>query len=854
MITLTINEQKVSVPEGTTILKAAQSAGIYIPTLCYHAKLSPIGACRICLVEVDGEKRPVASCDTQVREGMVVRTDSEEIIRQRKQMLQFVLLNHPLDCPVCDKAGECLVQDITVNMSVLEQRFTAPKPEKTKEELSPLLDIWHTRCIMCGRCVQVCKEIQGARAIDYVVRAGYTSKVGPTESGGYACESCSQCLSVCPVGAIIDNTFRYSARAWQLKKVNSVCTFCGVGCQYELNVRNNKVFRVTVGDFQGHNRGNLCSAGRFGKDAIHSEARLSAPAVRKNGSLQSVSWDEALDYAAQRLKEIVSSHDGDSVAGLASARCTNEALFAFQRLMRQGLGSNRVDTPAHLSNHAIIHAMTGVYGIPAPTATLSDLDEADAILVVDSNIITTHPVAALELLRVHNSGTAKVLVIGHRSNKLTTQCAQYARTSPGAETALLNCLTNILLSQNDLNKESLEKLDGYDKLKLHVMKYSLGDTATRTGIDPDIISDMANSISASKKFLLVLAPGSLQSALNASVASAAINVAVLKGGKVLSLLCEGNAQGALDLGISPDFLPGYKETATAQNGSGVPNIRQAMESGDIKALYLMGSDIQKEMSLFGIGMDALRELELLVVQDVFAGPVADLAHVVLPASSFAEREGSYTNACRIVQHSSKAIEPIERSRSDLSIISQLGQRLGLASMETVEAARVQIAQNVPIYDFLTDKARLAKGEPWQYEKVAPAGRHKLSLVVEGRPAADDTYSFVLTFDSMLHYGGSVSLHSRSLAKLRVDEAIEISEDDAKALGVENGAPVVVKTKNGGSVKLPALISEELPPRVVSVPSHNYRAVQALIGKLDASVLRDEEGAPAWVASVMPAKG
>jgi anaerobic selenocysteine-containing dehydrogenase len=175
-------------------------------------------------------------------------------------------------------------------------------------------------------------------------------------------------------------------------------------------------------------------------------------------------------------------------------------------------------------------------------------------------------------------------------------------------------------------------------------------------------------------------------------------------------------------------------------------------------------------------------------------------------------------------------------------------------METVEAARVQIAQNVPIYDFLTDKARLAKGEPWQYEKVAPAGRHKLSLVVEGRPAADDTYSFVLTFDSMLHYGGSVSLHSRSLAKLRVDEAIEISEDDAKALGVENGAPVVVKTKNGGSVKLPALISEELPPRVVSVPSHNYRAVQALIGKLDASVLRDEEGAPAWVASVMPAKG
>lgn len=855
MITLTINDKQVSVPEGTTILKAAEAAGFYIPTLCYHAKLSPIGACRICLVEVKGEDRPIASCDNQVREGMVVLTESEEIIRQRKQMLQFALLNHPLDCPVCDKAGECHVQDMTVHLSILEQPFASPKPAQSREDLSPVLDIWHTRCIMCGRCVQICKEIQGARAIDYVHRSGYASHVGPTRGGGYPCESCSQCLSVCPVGAILDKTFRYSARAWQLEKVTSVCTFCGVGCSFDLNVRNRKVFRVTVEDFQGHNRGNLCSAGRFGRDLVHSESRLTAPAIRRNGALNAVTWDEALDFAAQRLKEIVSKNEGDSVAGLASARCTNEALFAFQRLLRDGLGTNRVDTPAHLANHAVIHTMTDTYGVPAPTATLSDLDEADVILVVDSNIICSHPVAALELLRVHNAGTAQVLVVGHRSNKLTTQCEQYARTMPGSETALLNCLGNLMVSRSALDNEAVEKrAEGYDKLKLHLMKYGLAESATRTGVDPDIISDMAARIAGAKKFLLVLSPGSLHNALNASAARAAVNLAVLKGGKVLSLLREGNAQGAMDMGISPDFLPGYKESAHARNGSGVPNIRQGLESGDIKALYLLGGDIQKEMSLLGLQPDVLGRLELLVVQDVFGGTLTEQAHVVLPAGSFAEREGSYTNAFRIVRHSAKAIEPIGQCRSDLAIISQLGQCLGFAALESVDAVRAQIAQTVPMYDFMSAPSQLAEGEPWDYAKIASGARHKLAVAVEARPVTDETYAYLLTCDNMLHYGGSSSMHSPSLAKLRVDEAIEINEDDAKALQLEDGALAVVKVKDGGSAKLPVRVSGELPPRVVSVPSHNFRVIHALIGALDEALLRSEEATPAWLVSIMPAKG
>jgi predicted molibdopterin-dependent oxidoreductase YjgC len=852
MVNLTIDDKKVSVPEGTTILKAAESAGIYIPTLCYHSKLFPIGACRVCLVEVEGEDRPVASCDTQAREGMVVRTNTEEIIRRRKQMLQFVLLHHPLDCPVCDKAGECEVQDITVEMCVLEQPFWSAKPEKTKEELSPVLDLWHTRCIMCGRCVQICKEVQGARAIDYVVRSGFASKVGPVEFDGYPCESCSQCLSVCPVGAIIDSTFRYSARAWQLEKKDSICTFCGIGCAHELNVRNNKVYRVTVRDFQGHNKGNLCSVGRFGRDAVHSEARLTAPAIRKNGSLKNVEWEEALDYAADQLKKTISKHGSNSVAGLASARCSNEALYAFQRVMRDGLGANSLDTLARLDNFAVMQTMTDVYGVPAPTATLTDIDDADAILVVDSNIICTHPVAALEMLRVFHLKGTKVYVVGHRSNKFTTQCTQYARTTPGSEAALLNCLTNIMVEKGALDEAALKgRTEGFDKLRLHLMKYPLNDTAARTGIDPTIIAEIAEGIASAKNFLVVLSPGSLHAAVNSSIARAAVNLAVLKGGKTLSLLREGNAQGALDMGVTPDFLPGYKE-AVSNGSAGLSSILHGIESGDIKALYLVGGDIRKEMALLGVPLESLQGLDCLIVQDVFGGPVAEVAHVVLPACSFAEREASYTNAYRIVQHSGKAIDPVGSAYSDLEILSELGQRLGLTALETVQAARSQIAASTPIYDFIGADPLAGVGA-WDYSKVAAGTRLRLSVVTESQASGNGQYPYILTFDNMLHFGGRTSLRSASLGKVRVDGMVEFSENDAAALGLQDGAVVELRVKGGGSAKLPMRISRELPPGVVSVPAHDFETVGALIGKLDAAVFRPEQPAPIWLAGISAKK-
>ena len=844
MINLTIDDNTISVAEGTTVLQAAESLGIHIPTLCYHAKLTPIGACRACLVDVEGEDRPVASCDTTVREGMVVRTDTDELKRQRKQMIELVLLHHPLDCPVCDKSGECDLQDITVELGIVAQPFAAAKPERPRDSLSPLLELWHTRCVMCGRCVQVCKEVQGARAIDYIVRSGFASKVGPTEEGGFPCESCSQCLTVCPVGTILDTPFMYASRSWELEKKDSLCTFCGVGCSHRLEVRDNKVSRVTVDENRGLNRGNLCSVGRFGIDVVNSESRLLKPAIRKNGSLEDASWDDALDFASQRLKEVASAGGGSTVAGLASANCSNEALYLFQRLMREGIGTDRIDTPAHLDNLAVIETMTDVFGLPASTATLDDLDTVDTILVLDSNIICTHPVAALDILRVHNAGSAKVFVAGHRSNKLTTQCAQFARTVPGSEPALLNCFANALVESGSLDDVALgQRTEGFEKLKAHVSKYSVLETATRTGIDASILSEIANGIAASKNFMLVISPGSLHSALSSSVARAAVNLAVLKGGKVLSLLKEGNAQGALDMGITPDFMPGYKEATGAHGGSlEASEILKSLESGEIKALYLLGGDIQREMALLGLSIETFKTLELLIVQDVFGSPLNEIAHAVLPSSSFAECDGTYTNAFRAIQRSPEAVSPQGQSRPDAEILDDLSHRLGLSPFDSISAVREQVKSSFPAYESMD-------GEVWDYSKAASSMRKKLSTVEEASASSDDAHPYILTVDDALHFGGAASLHSASLAKVRADGVVEVGEEDARGLGVENGTLVELKVKDGGSAKLPVLISGELPKGVISISSHSYEVISDLIPKIDLSASRAGESMPIWFAGI-----
>jgi predicted molibdopterin-dependent oxidoreductase YjgC len=345
MVTLTIDGKEVTVPQGTTILEAARSVGIRIPTLCYHDRMNPIGSCRMCVVEIEGYTHPMAACTTPVEDGIEVVTASERLTRIRQDSLKLILVNHPLDCPICDKGGECLLQDLVYEFGIDEVEYRAAKPERDSLYATPLIRYWPDRCIMCLRCVTACREIKGIGAIS-IEGEGYGAQVVTIDPE--KCQSCGECLQVCPTGSLTADLTPFRGRPWLVKRVQTTCTYCGCGCQLELNVQNDRVISVTTRDEVGVNHGSLCVKGRFGYEFINSDERLTTPLIKKDGEFQEASWDEALSLVAEKFTAIRDEHGPGAIGGQTSARCTNEENYLFQKFMRAVIGTNNVDHCARL--------------------------------------------------------------------------------------------------------------------------------------------------------------------------------------------------------------------------------------------------------------------------------------------------------------------------------------------------------------------------------------------------------------------------------------------------------------------------------------------------------------------------
>lgn len=804
MVNLTIDDRQVSVAPDATIYDAAKVAGIRIPILCHDKKLHPFGGCRMCLVEVEQMKgRLIPACTTPVSEGMIVRTSTDEIIKARKLVLELLLLKHPLDCPVCDAAGDCELQNLTYEYKVNANNLTDEKFHWEIDYENPLIERDQNRCIHCGKCARICDEIVSFGAYSFVNR-GIQAKLGTPFDGKLDCEYCGSCISVCPVGALLARPFKFKARWWALNKVKSVCSYCGTGCQLTLGIKDDKVLTTIYDEDQGFHNGQLCGRGRFGYQFVNSDRRLKTPLIRKNGTLAPATWDEALALVASRLDEQKSA-DAAAIAGLATARLTNEDLLLFRKLFKDTIGSDSIDHSAGYAHEALTQGMKQSFGITASTAVFDDIQKTDLLLLVKSDAYETHPVVGFEInLGVKRKGV-NLRVISDKKGKITKlPGAKTLVHLPGSELMLVNALTKVILDENLADGS----IAGIDALKSSLATLTLDKAATVTGIAAEAIAELARDYAKADKALILMPLGLAYPGHGKELAQAVANLAILTGkyGKegcgVLLLGEKNNSQGAADLAIHP-----------TNGGKNATAIIDGCIDGSVKVLYIAGENPVISYPDRAKTVKALDAVPFLVVQDLFLTETAQLADVVLPVKSFVEKNGTFTSAGRAVQRVKKAIKPVGESRGDGEILAALIASIsGSAVKASTETLLQEIAATVPGYTGIT------------FDNLGDDGRvYPVSLSPSLVPAtisepAREEGKYALLVGNALYHCGTMSRFGEGPMLVCPEQYIELGRSDAAKLGVKEGDQLTVKSA-AGELKLPVKVGLRLPEGVVFAPYH-----------------------------------
>ncbi|MBU4361742.1 formate dehydrogenase subunit alpha, partial [bacterium] len=738
LVQITINNKKIMVEAETTILNAAKQAGIKIPTLCTMPEIdhNP-GSCRICVVEVEGLPTLVASCVYPVREGLVIHTHSERVIKTRKTILELLLNRHPLDCMTCEKNGNCDLQDLAYELGIKESRFGRIDKELLLDESNPFILRDLNKCILCRRCVEVCNEVQQSKAIGVGYRgtntkiiAGLGDKLGhetkmtvdSVDNPDYSqCVSCGQCVAVCPVGALIDKAAQGKGRVWEFEKVKTTCSYCGCGCNFDFNIKDGKVVKVTSNPESVVNGINLCVKGRFGYDYIHHKDRLTAPLIRKNGKLKKASWEEAYQLISSKFTQIKKESGNDSLAVLSSAKCTNEENYLLMKFGRAVLGTNNVDHCARLCHSATVAGLAQAFGSGAMTNSIKEIANASAIYLTGSNTTENHPIIALEIKKAITKNGAKLIVADPREIELAKYATLWLRQRPGTDVALFNGLMNVIISEGLEDKEFIaQRTEGYEELKKTVLSYTPEIVEKITGVPAEDIRKAARIYAVSPTVSLIYSMGITQHTTGTDNVLSTANIAMLTGnvGKesagVNPLRGQSNVQGACDLGALPNVYSGYQKVTDPQIkekfskawGVDLPNkvgltvveILNAAYDGKIKGIFIMAENPAMSDPDLNHAREALKRVEFLVVSDIFMTETAELADVVLPGVTLAEKDGTITNTERRVQRIRKAVEPVGESKPEWQIICELAQKMGY-NMKYNSPAEImeEIASLTPIY-------------------------------------------------------------------------------------------------------------------------------------------------------------
>ncbi len=822
-ITITLDGREVSGYLGMTILELAKESGVEIPTLCHDNHLPPTGACRVCLVEDEQSGALLASCVTPIASGMVINTHSPRVIERRKTIVKLMLTSHPDSCLVCDKGNRCQLRQIASGLGIGLVELQRIPQMASIEEVNPFLERDLSKCILCAKCIRACQELVVEGAIDYF-RRGFTTIPAtlnnlPLENS--ECTFCGTCVALCPTGALMEKDRAYGGTT--KATTETTCPFCGCGCSICLEVKDNQVVRVIPGKEDPVNHGALCVRGSYGCDFVNSPDRLTKPLVKRDNTFEEVSWEEALEQVATGFKRVKDKRGSGSLAVLGSSKCTNEDNYVLQRFARTVLGTNNIDNGGRLYNSASRVGLGSSLGFSGTTNYLSDLEQTDLILVVGADPNSSAPVVGYAIKRAVKQRGVKLLLIDPRQTRLSLFAHLWLRPEVGTDVALINGLAKVIIDEGLLDEEFVaRRTDNFEAFDESLKKYTLEYVEETTGVAGQEIRAVARLYAGASRAAIVYGTGITQHTTGTDGVGALANLALLtgnigrKGGGIYALQRANNGQGACDMGTLPKFLPGYQSVADAQArgrfekcwGASLPaeaglttlEIMEQVKKGKIKGMYIMGENPVLSFPNSRLITEILTSLDFLVVQDMFLTETARLANVVLPATSFAEKEGTFTNFEGRVNRVRKAIEPIGESLPDWEIVVRLANKMGYPlPFSSLQDVMSEIEELVPSYETYTDSE---KQDELAYGKTGrTSGRQLLKGFARFSPikytpkagGRKSDYPFtLLTGTTLYHFGtGNRSFRAWRLRKFSPRSFVEICESDARKLAVNDGEEVKV---------------------------------------------------------------
>ena len=868
-VTLEIDGVSITVPKGTSVMRAATEAGVNVPKLCATDSLDAFGSCRLCLVEIEGRKGYPASCTTPCEPGMKVKTQTNKLADIRKGVMELYISDHPLDCLTCPTNGNCELQDMAGVVGLREVRYGYEGEnhlKMKKDESNPYFTYDPSKCIVCNRCVRACEETQGTFALTIDGR-GFESRVSAGQNEAFMdseCVSCGACVQVCPTATLTEKSVIMMGQAEHSKI--TTCAYCGVGCSFKAEMKGNEVVRMVPYKDGKANHGHSCVKGRFAWGYASHKDRMLNPMIRKKISdpWQEVSWDEAISYAASEFRRIQAKHGKDCIGGITSSRCTNEETYLVQKLVRAAFGNNNVDTCARVCHSPTGYGLKQTLGESAGTQTFDSVMHADVIMVIGANPVAAHPVFASQMKRRLREG-AKLIVVDPRTTEMVksphVQADYHLKLKPGTNVAIVSALAHVIVTEGLCKEDYIaERCDtqSFKDWKEFVSRPENSPEVLQevTGVPADLLRGAARLYATGGNAAIYYGLGVTEHAQGSTMVMGIANLAMATGNVgregvgVNPLRGQNNVQGSCDMGSFPHELPGYRHisdsTARAEfeanwgvsldpePGLRIPNMFDAAIDGTFMGLYCQGEDIvQSDPNTLHV-TNALSSMECIVVQDLFLNETAKYAHVFLPGSSFLEKDGTFTNAERRISRVSKVM-PAKAGYSDWEVTQLLANALGY-KMHYNHPSEImdEIASLTPTFTGVSFKKIEKLGSvQWPCNDQAPNGtpimhidkfvRGKGKFFVTKYVPTDEKvtrkFPLILTTGRILsQYNVGAQTRRTENVQWHSEDRLEIHPHDAEERGIQQDAWVGISSRAGETV-LRATVTENVQPGVVYTTFH-----------------------------------